>query len=297
MTEKVIITKGIGGFYYVRAASGIVECRASGKFRHEGVTPLTGDLVELEYTADGRGYIKKLLPRRNFFVRPPVANLDILVIVVSAAPPVTDLFLVDTMTAVAEHKDIEPVVVINKCDLDPGNGFHEIYRLSGIRCIRTSAVTGEGKDELLEILKGRVSAFSGNSGVGKSSLLNRIDPRLGLRTGELNEKLGRGRHTTRHVELFELINGAIVADTPGFSSFDTMEMELVDKRGIQYCFREFRPFLPGCRFRDCSHVRDSGCAVRSAVDEGKIARSRYESYVRMWRAAREYREWEHKKGE
>jgi len=294
MTEQGVIVKGIGGFYYVKTPSGTVECRARGRFRRDGISPLAGDIAELEYTADGKGYIKELLPRRNSFIRPPVANLDILVIVISAAPPVTDLFLADTMTAVAVHKSIEPVIAINKCDLDPGDMFFKNYEKSGIRCIRTSAVTGEGTEELLEALKGRVSAFSGNSGVGKSSLLNRIDPRLGIQTGSLNEKLGRGRHTTRHVELFELPNGAVVADTPGFSSFDTTEMDLIDRESISHAFPEFQPYLPHCRFRGCSHIKDKGCAVREAVEEGKIPQSRYDSYVRMWRSAAEYKEWEHK---
>jgi len=294
MTEKGIIFKGIGGFYYVNTPSGTVECRARGRFRRDGISPLVGDIAELEYTGDGKGFILELEPRKNEFVRPPVANLDVLVIVISAAPPVTDLFLADTMTAVATHKNIEPVIAINKCDLDPGDMFFDIYSKSGIRCIRTSAVTGEGTEELLDALKGRIAAFSGNSGVGKSSLLNRIDPRLGIKTGPLNEKIGRGRHTTRHVELFELPNGAIVADTPGFSSFDTTEMDLIDRKSIAPAFPEFRPFLPLCRFRACSHVKDLGCAVRGAVEEGKIPKSRYDNYVRMWKSAAEYKEWEHK---
>jgi ribosome biogenesis GTPase len=256
--------------------------------------PMVGDVAGISLTEAGKGYVTEIGERRNAFVRPPVANLDILAIVISAAPPVTDLFLADTMTAVAVCKGIRPVIVINKCDLDPGEAFYETYRQSGIRCIRTSAVTGEGCDELLAELKGCVAAFSGNSGVGKSSLLNRLDPRFGLETGTLNDKIGRGRHTTRHVELFVLPNGAAVADTPGFSSFDTTELELIDKNSVQDAFGEFAPYAGNCRFIGCAHGKDKGCAVREAVEEGKIPASRYESYVRLYQSAATYKEWEHK---
>ncbi|NLM60941.1 MAG: ribosome small subunit-dependent GTPase A [Clostridiales bacterium] len=294
MTVKGIIYKAVGGYYYVKTDTGQIECRARGRFRIEGITPLVGDMVEIELTSDGKGYIKSVSPRRNSFVRPPVANLDVLAIVISAAPPVTDRFMIDTMAAVAFHKNIEPIIVINKCDLDRGDGFFSIYKKCGIQCVRTSAVTGEGTDELVCMLKGKVSAFSGNSGVGKSSLLNRIDPRLGLKTGQINEKIGRGRHTTRHVELLDLPNGATVADTPGFSSFDTMEMDLIDKNSIQFAFPEFAPYIGMCRFTGCAHDKDKGCAVRAAVENGEISVERYNSYVRMYRAAKEYKEWEHR---
>jgi ribosome biogenesis GTPase len=294
MTEQGKIIKGIGGFYYVQTPSGTVECRARGRFRIDGIAPMVGDVAEVERTAEGKGYIREIALRRNSFVRPPVANLDILAVVISAAPPVTDLFMADTMTAVAVHKEIEPVAVINKCDLDRGTEFYDTYSRCGIKCIRTSALTGEGKEDLLAALKGKVSAFSGNSGVGKSSLLNMIDPRLGLETGAISDRLGRGRHTTRHVELFMLDNGALVADTPGFSSFDTTEMDLIDKESVRNAFPEFIPFFGECRFRGCSHVKDMGCAVRKAAEEGLIPRSRYENYVLMYRSALEYKEWEHK---
>lgn len=294
MTEKGIIYKAIGGYYYVKTEAGMVECRARGRFRIEGITPLVGDEAEVELTGDLRGYILSISARKNSFVRPPIANLDLLAIVVSAAPPVTDLFLIDTMSAVSLHKNIEPLIVLNKCDIDMGDSIYSVYEKSGINCIRTSAVTGEGVEELKNLLKGKVSAFSGNSGVGKSSLLNRIDPRLGLKTGLLNEKIGRGRHTTRHVELLDLSNGATVADTPGFSSFDTMEMELIDKDGIQFAFPEFAPYIGLCRFTGCAHDKDKGCAVRAAAEAGEISAERYDSYVRMYRAAKEYKEWEHR---
>ncbi|MGI6577626.1 MAG: ribosome small subunit-dependent GTPase A [Eubacteriales bacterium] len=294
MTEKGIIYKSIGGYYYVKTSTDMIECRARGRFRVEGIIPLVGDIAEVELTEDSKGYIKSISARKNSFVRPPIANLDLLAIVISAAPPVTDQFLIDTMASVAFHKNIEPLIVINKCDLNMGDDFYSIYEKSGIKCIRTSAITGEGTDELKSSLEGKVSAFSGNSGVGKSSLLNRIDPRLGLKIGGLNEKLGRGRHTTRHVELLDLPNGATVADTPGFSSFDTMEMDLIDKNSIQFTFPEFAPYIDTCRFTSCAHDKDKGCAVRAAAEDGEIPIERYHSYVRMYRAAKEYKEWEHR---
>lgn len=294
MSDSGVIYKGIGGFYYVKTAEGMIECRARGRFRIDGITPIVGDRVEIELTETNKGFIKSIIVRKNFFERPPVANLGQLVIIISAAPPVTDLFLTDRMTTVAFHKGIEPLIVINKCDLDRGEEFLSIYSKTGIRCIQTSAVTGEGIDSLKEELIGKVSAFSGISGVGKSSLLNRIDTRLGLETGEVSQKHGRGRHTTRHVELFELPNGAIVADTPGFSSFDVTSMDLTDKESIQFAFPEFSPYIGHCRFTGCAHVKDQGCAVLAAVDAGEIPKQRHQSYVQIYRKAMEYKEWEHR---
>lgn len=294
MSDRGVIYKGIGGFYYVKTAGGMVECRARGRFRVDGITPLVGDKVEIELTETGKGYITSITERKNFFERPPVTNLDQLVIIISAAPPVTDLFLSDRMTAVAYQKAIEPIIVINKCDLNRGEEFHSIYSKTGIRCIQTSAVTGEGIEALKEELVGKVSAFSGISGGGKSSLLNRIDARLGLKTGEVSQKHGRGRHTTRHVELFDLPNGGTVADTPGFSSFDVTAMDLTDKESIQFTFPEFAPYIGHCKFTGCAHDKDKGCAILAAVEAGEISKERHQSYVQIFRAAMEYKEWEHR---
>ncbi len=292
MIEKGRIIKGIGGFYYVSTPSGIAQCNARGKFRLKKLTPMVGDEVKIELHENGNGYLLEILPRRNWFVRPPVSNIEIMLIIASAAPPVTDRFLVDRMCAVAVNKGIEPVVVINKCDLDMGEALFETYRMSGVRCIQASAVTGYGKDELLEMMKGHIVALSGNSGVGKSSLLNMLAPGIRAEVGTINEKLGRGRHTTRHVELFMLSNGAVIADTPGFSSFDTEEADIILKEDIQYAFPEFEQYIGKCRFVGCSHIKDKGCAVREAVETGHIARSRYESYVQMYEKAKEIKEWE-----
>ena len=287
MLETGRIYKGIGGFYYVKTERGILECRARGRFRREGITPMIGDMVNVEQHDDGLSYVVEILPRSSSFDRPPVANLDTLVIVASAAPPVTPLLLVDRMTVVARRKEVTPVVVFNKNDVVRAEESAEIYRKSGIETHLLSAETGEGVEELLKALSGRFCAFAGVSGVGKSSLINRILPSARAETGSINERIGRGRHTTRHVELFDL-EGAIVADTPGFSSFDDGEEVRIPPEELENCFDEFEPFLGKCRFHGCSHGTDRGCAVREAVEEGEIPRSRYESYLKIYAEAKEY---------
>lgn len=287
MTETGRIYKGIGGFYYVKTERGILECRARGRFRRDGITPMIGDIARVETHEDGLAYVVELLPRSSAFERPPVANLDTLAIVASAAPPVTPLLLVDRMTVVARRKGVTPVVVFNKCDLRRAEDEAEIYRRSGIETHIVSAATGEGTDELLHALRGRFCAFAGVSGVGKSSLLNRILPAARAETGAINERIGRGRHTTRHVELFDL-DGATVADTPGFSSFDDGEETHIPPEELEDCFPEFAPYLGKCRFHGCSHGSDRGCAVREAVEAGKIPASRYESYLRIYAEAKEF---------
>jgi len=288
------IYKGVGGLYFVETASGVVQCRARGKFRLEKITPMIGDIAEVAPTEAGEGYIVEILPRKNFFLRPPVSNLDKLVIIASAAPPVTDYFLIDRMAAVAINKGIEPIIVINKCDLNHADMLYETYRLAGLKTVRASAETGEGRAELLAALEGVISAFSGNSGVGKSSLLNMIAPRTNAEVGGLNEKIGRGRHTTRHVELFRLENGAIVADTPGFSSFDSGEADKITTEELEHCFPEFESYLGECRYTGCAHIKDAGCAVLAALKAGKIAKKRHESYCKMYDVAKSIKPWENK---
>lgn len=287
------IIKALSGFYYVGTEAGYtVRCKARGKFRKDGVTPLVGDKVSFEMSGED-GIICDILPRRNVFIRPPVANIDRLFIFASAVNPITDPFLIDRMAVIAESRNCEPVICINKSDLDPGDALYDIYSSSGYLTIRTSAVTGEGLDELREAIKGRTSAFSGNSGVGKSSILNALSPSFSIPTGEVSDKLGRGRHTTRHTELYDL-GGAFIMDTPGFSSFDTELMELTDEMAIQYYFPEFEPYLGQCRFDDCRHVREKGCAITDAVAEKLIPKSRHDSYVKLYQQAKNYNEWEHK---
>ena len=284
--------KGIGGFYYVRCGETIYECRARGVFRKKKITPLVGDFVRVEPEEEpGKGTLTEILPRRNFLVRPPVANLDQLLIVASLQDPQPNLLMIDKTIAAAEYHKIEPVVILNKTDLEDGDAIEAIYRQAGFMCIQASARTGEGIEKIREQLRGRVSVFTGNSGVGKSSLLNCIDERLGLSTGEISQKLGRGRHTTRHVEIYELKNGGLVADTPGFSTLDIERFQLIRKEELPDCFREFAPFLGQCRFTSCAHTVEKGCAILQAVEEGKIARSRWESYVAMYQEVKDIKEW------
>ncbi|MGN8874359.1 ribosome small subunit-dependent GTPase A [Pseudoflavonifractor sp. HCP28S3_F10] len=293
MAEGTIL-KALSGFYYVDTGSGLVTCRARGKFRHNRQTPLVGDRVAITELGDGTGALDAILPRKNEFQRPAVANIDLLVVIASGATPVTDPFLIDRVVSIAEGRDCESVICFNKCDLNDAEELFQVYRRAGFTTLRMSAETGEGVEDLRCVIAGKVCAFTGNSGVGKSSILNALEPGFGLQTGAVSEKLGRGRHTTRHVELFRLSNGAIVADTPGFSSFDTELMELRRPEELQYTFREFRPYLDQCRFQGCAHVKEKGCAVRAAVKEGRIAPSRHASYVRLYEQAREVPEWKRK---
>jgi len=247
--------------------------------------------VEVRETAPGEGTVWEIEPRRTAFDRPAVANVDQLVVVASQAVPVTDPFLIDRVSAIAALKRCDVVVCVNKCDLEPGDGLADIYRAAGFPVVCTSAETGEGVAELIELLRGRLSAFTGNSGVGKSSLLNVIEPGFSLRVAEVSEKLGRGRHTTRHVELYRLSCGGEVIDTPGFSSFDAQELDLELKEHLAESFVEFRPYLEDCRFVGCSHTKEKGCAVREAAAAGKIPRSRHQSYIRLYQELKDLKAW------
>ena len=272
----------------------LIACRARGKFRHKKIVPLVGDRVEITRLEGNTGMVDEILPRKNEFLRPAVANIDQLVIIVSGATPVTDPFLIDRMTSLAEGKGCESIICINKCDLERADELFDIYTAVGFPTVRVSAETGEGIDTLANLISGKVSAFTGNSGVGKSSILNKLEPGFSLSVGQVSEKLGRGRHTTRHVELFRLQNGAVVADTPGFSSFDTDQTEVRMKETLAATFREFKPYLEDCRFVGCAHVKEKGCAIRAALKEGKIPPSRHASYVRLYEQAMTHKEWENK---
>lgn len=296
MSEGIIL-KGIGGFYYVDTADGLIACKARGKFRKTVGKPIVGDRVQLALQPeDGTGYLLDIAPRKNALVRPAVANLDMLVAVASAAPPVTDPFLIDKVTAIAVHKGIDALVVINKTDVDPGDALLAAYRSSGIEVLRVSARTGAGIDTLRARIRGRVSAFAGNSGVGKSSVLNRIDPQFGAAVGAISDRIGRGKHTTRHVELHPIEGGGYIADTPGFSSFETEQMDLVLADDLQYAFPEFAPYLGQCRFTGCAHIKEKGCAVLAAVEAGEIARTRHASYAKLYESVKDLKEWELLKG-
>lgn len=289
------ILKALSGFYYVQCGEELITTRARGKFRYKKITPLVGDRVTITVQEDGSGSLDEILPRRNFFQRPAVANIDQMVIICSGAIPVTDPFLVDRITALAESKDCEPIICINKWDLVQAEELYEIYTAAGFHTIKVSAETGMGIEELRGLLAGKVSAFTGNSGVGKSSILNALEPDFGIATGEISEKLGRGRHTTRHVELFS-VSGGLIADTPGFSAFDTDKGEIREKEVLQHTFREFKPYLDQCRFIGCAHVKEKGCAVLAALKAGDIQPSRHRSYVRLYELAKENKPWETPKG-
>lgn len=292
-----MILKALSGFYYVDDGTGtLTACRGRGKLRHEKLTPLVGDRVSFTPLDNGQGALDAILPRKNEFYRPAVANIDQLVIIAAQATPVTAPFLIDRVIAIAEGRGCESIVCINKCDLAPGEDLARIYEKAGFPTLRVSAETGEGMDRLRELIAEKVSAFTGNSGVGKSSILNALEPGIALKTGGVSEKLGRGRHTTRHVELFRLSCGGIVADTPGFSSFDVDKMELCRKEELAGRFREFAPYVDQCRFQDCAHVKEKGCAVLAAVKAGEIAKSRHESYVRLYEQAKQIPDWERDKG-
>lgn len=292
MANEGIVMKALSGFYYVDDGTSVTACRGRGRLRHEKNPPLVGDRVRFTPLGNGQGSLDEILPRRNQFYRPAVANVDQLVIIASEATPVTDPFLIDRVAAIAAGRDCQSVICINKCDLAPGKTLEEIYSSAGFPTLRVSAETGEGIDKLRRLISGKVSAFTGNSGVGKSSILNALDPNILLATGDVSEKLGRGRHTTRHVELFRLSCGAVVADTPGFSSFDVDRMELMRKEELAWCFPEFRPYMDECRFQDCAHLKEQGCAVLQALKDGKIKPTRHQSYVRLYEQAKAIPDWE-----
>ena len=286
------IIKGIGGFYYVEAADGIVyECKARGVFRKEKITPLAGDRVEITVESNNKNSIDKILERRNFFKRPPIANVDTLVIVSSVCDPRPNLLIIDRLTAVASYKNVEPIIVFTKDDLQSANEFVKIYTNAGFKTFAVSNETGEGIEKVKSIIDGGITVFTGNSGVGKSSLINRMYPDFCLETGEISRKLGRGRHTTRHVELFKVGSGYI-ADTPGFSSLDFETNDLIKKDELAFCFPDFAYYIGSCRFSTCAHVNDKGCSLVEAVKSGDVERTRHESYVTMYNEVKDIKDWQ-----
>lgn len=290
-TEGTII-RALSGFYYVKSEGGVVSCRAKGRFRRDGLTPLVGDRVVVEKNDDGTGTVAEILPRRNAFARPAIANVDLLVMVISEAIPVTEPYLADRVTVRCEKNGCGAGLVINKCDLAPGDRLASIYAATGYPVWRVSALTGEGIEPLRAGLRGKICCFTGNSGVGKSSVLNALNPRFLLPTAEVSQKLGRGRHTTRHVELFDLGEDTFIADTPGFASFGDDTEEPVFPEELAGLFPEFSEYRDACRFDDCTHRREPGCSVREAADEGRIHPSRYQSYLRLYEEASRLKKWE-----
>lgn len=285
------IIKGIGGFYYVEAANQVYECKARGVFRKEKTTPLCGDVVTISVNDGAENTIDEIHPRKNQLMRPPVANIDSLIIVASTVKPRPSTLVIDKLTAVAEHKNIEPVIIVTKDDLAPADELVSIYKHAGFVSVAVSNETGEGVGEVRKLLCGKTSAFTGNSGVGKTSLLNRIAPELKLATSAISEKLGRGRHTTREAEFFSAAGGYI-ADTPGFSSLELAMISSIDKQELAYCFREFRKYLGSCKFTTCSHTCDKGCKIVEAVKNGDIEKSRHESYKAIYNEIKDIKEWQ-----
>ena len=285
------ILRSISGFYDVQTPTGIITCRARGILRKNGQSPLTGDMVQIT-VEKGKGMVEKILPRKNSFVRPAVANIDLLVVFAANVNPVTEPFLIDRVAAIAGDQEVPVCLCVNKCDLDPGVDLLRIYRKAGFPVIAASAETGAGVEEIRNLIRGKLVAFTGNSGVGKSSILNCLCPELALPVGEVSEKLGRGRHTTRHVELYRLEEDTYVADTPGFSSFDTDQMDVILKENLQYAFPDFGAFLGKCQFHDCTHRKEPGCAVTAALESGEIEKTRYDSYLRLYEKASQIKLWE-----
>lgn len=277
------ITKGVGGFYYIASSDGkIYECRARGRFRKDGITPLVGDIVRCGIdSASNTGLISEILPRTNSLIRPPVANVSRIAIVFSVVNPKPNLFTVDKLVTSAMYAGVKPIICINKTDLCDGVEYFDIYSRAGFDTICLSAETGENVDMLNKMLIGELTVFAGNSGVGKSSILNRILRHAELKTGEVSDRVERGRHTTRHSELMPLDSGdGYIIDTPGFSSFSVAEM---DEKDLSSLFPEFEPYINNCGFTDCSHTVEKDCAVLNALKNGIISKSRHESYKAQYK--------------
>jgi len=288
MGDKQII-KGIGGFYYVKTADAVLEAKAKGIFRKIGMTPLAGDYVELEQS-NGDYVISEIHERKNSFLRPAAANIDVFFLVVSTTDPAPNLLVLDKLLAIAEEKAVMPVILLTKGDILPDLPFAALYRNAGFRVIDVREDFEAAKREILKMMEGRLSLFAGNSGVGKTTLLNDFFG-YSLATAETSKKLGRGRHTTRAVEIFEAGNG-YVADSPGFSAVDIERAEYIPKEELQNLFIDISPYVSECQFRGCSHRTEKGCAVIEAVENGAIQRSRYSSYRELYERASKISEWE-----
>ena len=289
-----LIIKAISGFYYVEVADKIYECKARGAFRKDKSAPLVGDLVTISLSQNGYCVIDEIHPRKNSLIRPPMANIDNIVIVCSTVSPSPNYTVIDKMISTAVYNDMEPVIVISKSDISSGEELYDIYSKTGIKTILYSSVTGVGVEEIYSILPNKITAFIGNRGVGKSTLLNKLFPDFNLTTGEISEKLGRGRHTTRTVELFKTRDG-YVCDTPGFSTVQLERFNIIDKDSLQYTFPEFQDYIGNCKFTSCSHTCEKGCAVIDGVKQGEIPVSRHNSYVEMYNEIKDIKEWERKK--
>ncbi|MCH5192507.1 MAG: ribosome small subunit-dependent GTPase A [Oscillospiraceae bacterium] len=292
MGTEGILLKAVGGLYYAETPSGIYECKARGIFRKQDISPCAGDRVVLSDISGETAVVDKILPRKNSLIRPPLANLDYIVFVISTCEPSPNLTLLDKFLAIAEFKGIGSIIAVTKLDLQKDASLRDIYKNSGAEFLEIDYENPASYMKLYDMLSGKVSAFTGNTGVGKSTLLNHIDESLEIKTGEISKKLGRGRHTTRNVELYKLANGGYIADTPGFSTFETRKYDIIMKEQLADCFPEFREYNGECRFPDCAHIKEKGCAVLEAVESGDIPRSRHISYTEMYEESRQIKEWE-----
>ena len=294
--QKGIIVKNISNLYKVETENNIFLCEARGKFKKSGITPAVGDRVQINSIDEQKGIIEEVLERSNYIKRPKIANLTQIVFVLSMSMPKPDLLLLDKQLAFAEFLRIEPIICINKIDLEKEYRILEIekiYQDIGYKVIKTNAQIGENVQSIKDVLKNNITAFSGNSGVGKSTILNAILPELELETGDISRKLGRGRHTTRHTELYKICGGYI-ADTPGFSTVDIERYELIRKEDLPNCFPEFEPYICNCKFTSCAHIKEKGCGVLEALNKGKISQSRHNSYVMMYDEVKDIKDWMNK---
>ena len=277
--QQGIIVKSIGGLYFTESSDTVYECKARGVFRNKGIVPCVGDIAEFE-----NGVITRILPRKNHIIRPPLANLDQLIFVTSVTQPAPNLLILDKFIAVAEYQNIEPVIVLTKIDLESCDNIFDIYQRAGIQVYVIDYENDDPAEQIRQLLRDKISAFTGNSGAGKSTLLNEVCGDFNIPTGEISQKLGRGKHTTRHSELFRLEKDSYILDTPGFTA---LEPEAMEKEELRFCFPEFDPYEGSCKFQGCIHDREPGCAVKEAVEDGKISKERYESYISFFRELKE----------
>ncbi len=290
MIKQGLILKGIGGFYYVETSDGVFECKAKGRFRKEKITPLVGDVVTITVRDGKENTIDEISQRKNKLVRPPVANVDKLMIVISVAKPLPNTQVIDKMTLFAEKNNIEPVIVFTKTDLASYDEIYDIYKTTGYSLYTFSSLDNKGLEKITEELKGCVTAFTGNSGVGKSTLINALNGNDNIKTGEISDKLGRGRHTTRQAEIFHVAEGLVI-DTPGFSSIDFVDDNILLSEDIQYYFKEFNEYIGQCKFTGCAHIGEKGCVICEKVQKGIISPSRHNSYVSMYNELKNVKKW------
>ena len=286
-----IILKGIGGFYYVETAEGVFECKAKGRFRREKISPIAGDKVSITVNSNAENTIDEIDERKNFLLRPPVANIDNMLLVVSMCEPAPNTLVIDKMTALAERNGITPIIVFSKTDLASADEFVDIYKTTGYSIFTVSPEDKSDLEKIMSLLSGKLTAFTGNSGAGKSTLINALCPSLALSTAEISSKLGRGRHTTRQAEIFHVGDGLII-DTAGFSSLDLISNDPILKEELALYFPEFQEYIGQCKFTSCAHIGEKGCKICEMVQKGIINKSRHDNYIELYNQAKNIKKWE-----